>query len=91
MNELGYLMVAGYRIPIVHMELTQGKLRIYAQLRGPLPAVETDTLTVFGSDGIGCWQATNHQINWPRLGRGDGLIFTYVTRVTGVQPEVAMS
>jgi hypothetical protein len=58
---LGHVVVGGKRFPIEKLALRNGAMEATFLIRGPHRGL-TGPVTVFGEDGIGCWQGRPFRI-----------------------------
>lgn len=78
---LGFVVIAGHRLPITSVRLSGGAIRLEYLLQGPLPAM-AGHVTVFGADGRGIWQG--HEARYPEIEAGRSWVCQYDIRLTKV-------
>jgi hypothetical protein len=61
---LGTVVIGGHRFPIMALRLIGGGIRVYWDITGPLAPFSGD-VTVYGEDGVGCWQGNYWEITSP--------------------------
>jgi hypothetical protein len=85
MNSIGHIVVAGRTLPIIRLELREGKLLITA-FTGVLrdePAVRDAEATVFGADGQGVCQGWLMDI--PEMRAGETITITLPMQITHLE------
>jgi hypothetical protein len=63
---LGEALVEGIRIPITDISLRGSQMVFRCMLRGPVAAVDSGTVTIFGEDGSGICQG-HSSVKWKEI------------------------